>query len=504
MKVFGFTDGGHDCSFCLLENGIPVLHVEAERHTRVKEERGDPIAFFLENYVTPSDAETIALCQYRTPHHEKFPRSYAKLPPHKAIYVGHHTCHAANAFFSSNFDTALVFTMDGGGYEDRDDITLGVYQGVDSKIKLIRLWHKTEINMGRLWSQITSKIFEMPIGPPEGHRAGTVRAMAACGDPNVFEEHFALRDGKNGFSYGYLKKAEQQGGGFDIAASLQQYTERKIKAIFDEYLIKYPNDNICLSGGCALNSVLVGKMLDWYPGKNIYVCPVPYDGGLSIGAAQHYWHHTLGKPRISWKGNCSTYLGYAYSKEDILAEVSTYKQVKDEEVINLLLQQKIISVYGGRSESGRRALGNRSILADPRNVDMKGRVNEKVKHRQWFRPFAPSVLREHMGEWFEHDIDSPYMSFALKVKEEKRSLVPAIVHVDGTARLQTVTAEDNYWYYNFLQRWYQASGVPMLLNTSFNDREPIVETPRDAVKCFRKTEIDYLYFYEYGILESKS
>lgn len=174
--------------------------------------------------------------------------------------------------------------------------------------------------------------------------------------------------------------------------------------------------------------------------------------------------------------------------------------IDDSRVVELLLNQKIVSVFGGGAEAGRRALGNRSILADPRNPAMKDTINEKVKHRESFRPFAPSILREHVEDWFYHDVDSPYMSFAVEVRKEKRALIPAVVHKDGTARLQTVTEKGNVWYYNFLKLWHSASGVPILLNTSFNDREPIVETPDHAITCFLKTDIDCLYFYEHGIL----
>ena len=172
----------------------------------------------------------------------------------------------------------------------------------------------------------------------------------------------------------------------------------------------------------------------------------------------------------------------------------------------MLLTQddNVISVFGGGSESGRRALGNRSILADPRSPKMKDIINEKVKHRQWFRPFAPSITREDVKDWFEKDVDSPYMTAVIKFKEEMRDKVPAVVHFDGTARLQTVTENDNEWYYNFIKKFESISGVPILLNTSFNDREPIVETPEHAIDCFMRTNIDYLYFREYGILVSKN
>ena len=213
----------------------------------------------------------------------------------------------------------------------------------------------------------------------------------------------------------------------------------------------------------------------------------------------------LKKPRIEWDPYPTPYLGHSYSKAIVEAAVAghNYSYTNDDDLVKLLEDQKIVSVYGGRSESGRRALGNRSILADPRQASMKDLINEKVKHREPFRPFAPSVLREDVAEWFVHDVDCPYMSFSLEVKKEKRKFVPAILHKDGTARLQTVSESDNRWYYDFLCKWKERTGVPMVLNTSFNDREPIVETPEHAVNCFLKTDIDYLYFRDCNILVKK-
>jgi carbamoyltransferase len=179
-------------------------------------------------------------------------------------------------------------------------------------------------------------------------------------------------------------------------------------------------------------------------------------------------------------------------------------KVTDDEVIDLLLvDDNVISLFGGGSESGRRALGNRSIVADPRSLKMKDIINDKVKHRQWFRPFAPSILREEVSNWFTHDIDSPYMSFAIPFKDGMADKVPAVVHNDNTARLQTVKEEDNKWYYNFIKKFKDKTGIPILLNTSFNDREPIVETPKHAIDCFLRTNIDYLYFRDFGILVRK-
>ena len=259
---------------------------------------------------------------------------------------------------------------------------------------------------------------------------------------------------------------------------------------------------------------MVGKMYEWYDGivENIYVPPVPYDAGLSIGAAQIVWHDEdfMNQPRIKWEDSSPTYLGYSYSDEAVYEELKnrkdkvTFEKVDDDEIVDLLTKDdNVISVFNGGSESGRRALGNRSILADPRNPDMKDIINKKVKHRQWFRPFAPSILKEDVKDWFEKDVESPYMTTVLKFKKSVRNKVPAVVHLDGTGRLQTVTENDNKWYYNFISKFKNKTGVPIVLNTSFNDREPIVETPEHAVNCFLGTDIDYLYFCEQKILVKK-
>tara|TARA_Y100000004_G_C8897238_1_gene404725 strand:- start:422 stop:1198 length:777 start_codon:yes stop_codon:yes gene_type:complete len=257
---------------------------------------------------------------------------------------------------------------------------------------------------------------------------------------------------------------------------------------------------------------MVGKLYDWYPQiKDIYICPVPYDAGLAIGAAQYVWHQTLNNPRIKWEDNNTPYLGKIYDKTEVKLAINNflnkidYKEISDDEVVDLLSNNEgnVISVYGGGSESGRRALGNRSILADPRNPKMKDIINEKVKHRQWYRPFAPSILKEDTSDWFERDVNSPYMTAVIKFKEEVRDKVPAVCHFDGSARLQTVTEKDNRWYYNFIKKFKDKTNVPIVLNTSFNDREPIVETPTHAINCFLGTNIDYLYFRDFGIILTK-
>jgi len=342
-------------------------------------------------------------------------------------------------------------------------------------------------------------------------------ALACVGDPDKYYEDFYKGFVVGGGGHNPVTKANcvkykpiadaSEQNRYDIAAALQKATEDIVKDLMTKYINEHKPNNICLSGGVSLNCLMTGKMIEWFPNINFYCDPIPYDGGLCLGSARYLWHHILDNPRIKWEDNSTSYLGTLYDKEDVMNTIKSleanYKECTDGEVLDLIIDQKIVSVFGGGSESGRRALGNRSILADPRYKEMKDTINSKVKNRQWFRPFAPSILRDEVPNWFERDIDSPYMSFAIKFKEEVRDKAEAVVHFDGSGRLQTVTENDNTWYYNFIKSFGEKTGVPILLNTSFNDREPIVETPEDAIKCFQGTDIDYLYFREFNILVSK-
>tara|TARA_R110000737_G_scaffold15731_2_gene32621 strand:- start:1268 stop:2989 length:1722 start_codon:yes stop_codon:yes gene_type:complete len=570
MKIIGMNSE-HDTSFAVLEGGIPIFHAELERYTRNKEEPGDCFAFLADTYPEYEKVKNLAHCVHWRDGkriEERFPESFAKIVGKDKVFYepGHHEAHAANAFFSSNFDEALIVTMDGGGHDylpnnmggsdafihyqlhaevlpwhqsDADTKTVAgtaftLWHGKGNKIYNIFTFPQNILDIGGAWTNILRNL-GMSIGPPYGNQAGTLMAMASMGDlagpadellklflGTKFSPVIALakeaQSGEHVHDYMIRFMKEKNLSAFDLAAALQRATEITVKhviAYYSELAIKNNIRNLCLSGGVALNSVMTGKMFDWYGGyfENIYIPPVPYDAGLSIGAAQWVWHQAMDQPRVKWDRNASPYLGELYGKKDVNAALQKYssilgdkintKTVKDENVVDLLDKQKIVSVFGGRSESGRRALGNRSILADPRAPDMKDKINKKVKHRQHFRPFAPSILREDVAEWFVKDIESPYMSFVIKFREEMQSKVPAVVHVDGTARLQTVTEKDNFWFYNFLKKWKEKTKIPILLNTSFNDREPIVETPEDAIKCFLKTDIDFLYFYEQGILVGK-
>ncbi len=543
MKIVGFHSG-HDSAYSILENGIPIIHNELERFNRRKNSVANSIQLFLDNEESLDDI--VYMTTHRTGgmvdnnYMDSFNKCESVIEKNggKLYIVGHHQSHAANAFFTSNFEEALIVTIDGGGIDntngslhDKSDIDTvknsfvtctTFWSGKGNKINPIHMISNGMLNLGKDWSMCTSKIFGLGTWrDPRGDQAGTVMGMAALGDSEKYMSYFENKltaglfdnDGNGSIDFDYLKEEadKEEQNRFDISASLQKETERVIRAILTPYIEEYKPKNLCLSGGVSLNCVSIGKMLDWFPGINIFVDPIPYDAGLSLGSSRYVWHHILDNPRIyNNSQNQSPYLGYTYTEDEVgkaLDERSDEIEVigaDDDYVVQTMINKKIISVFGGGSESGRRALGNRSILADPTHAETKDIVNERVKHRQWFRPFAPSILREYVKDWFVHDADSPYMNIAMKFKEGMSKKVPAVVHFDDTARLQSVSKEDNKWYHSFIDKFREKTGVPIVLNTSFNDREPIVETPQHALDCFLRTNIDYLYFRDYGILVSKA
>lgn len=315
MRILGIGGDGHDVSFAVLEDGIPEVLVEKERLTRIKMDRGNAEHSAFENCRELPDIDCVVKAKGES-------ADWHLIEVRLKYEVWHHTAHAAHAFFSSPFERAIIFTMDGGGKEGfgicggMDRTAFTVWQGMDNKISMLHKFPfrgSEGVNLGGIWSRVTKEVLGLSIGMPLGNQSGTVMAMAAFGDPARFRDYFQLsrptRDLED------LKKYVGEGQAkFDIAAALQEHTEKVLLAIMKQY----PAENICLSGGVALNSVAIGKMLKWFPKSKIYVCPVPYDGGLSIGAAQYVWHNELDGPRIVWQDNVSPYLGYEYSKQDVL------------------------------------------------------------------------------------------------------------------------------------------------------------------------------------------
>jgi carbamoyltransferase len=260
---------------------------------------------------------------------------------------------------------------------------------------------------------------------------------------------------------------------------------------------------VCLAGGVAFNCVANGKIFDTTPFEQVYVHPAAGDGGLSVGAAYYVWHQLLGQPRSFVMEHA--YWGPSYSSGEIHAAIQaspvsqgsyTLAELPEAELMRrtaaIIAEGKILGWYQGRAEWGPRALGNRSIVADPRRPEMKEILNQRIKHREIFRPFAPSILAEKTGEWFTKSYPSPFMNLAYSVLPDKRDRIPAPTHVDGTGRLQTVAREANPRYHALISEFERQTGVPVVLNTSFNDNEPIVCRPEEALDCFVRTQMDAL------------
>ncbi|MBU1130023.1 hypothetical protein KKE45_01735, partial [Patescibacteria group bacterium] len=446
----------------------------------------------------------------------------------KIIFVEHHLSHAAASFYVSPFKKADILTVDGVG--EWATTTKGFGNGL--KIKLtdqINFPH----SLGLFYSAMTAYLgFRVNNGEYK------VMGLAAYGKAEVYREKISklinLHD--NGgyslnmkyFSYEYKDKMPSKklcnflGGEVrradgrvlqrhkNIAASVQELLEKVVFGMLNQMYKERSCPNLVLSGGVALNSVVNGKIINNTPYKKLFITPDPGDGGGALGSAL-YACACLEKKRPNGKN--LVYLGPDFSKfniEGILERHSldiSYECFSDEselieKTVGFILKNKVIGWFQGRMEWGPRALGNRSILAQATSLKMKDIVNLKVKKRESFRPFAPVILEECVKDYFEISGElsksTDYMLMVYPVKEEVKKKIPAIVHVNGTGRLQTIKKESNLLYYSLVKSYYKKTGIPVLLNTSFNIRgEPIVCTPQDAVKCFLSTDIDYLVIGNY-------
>ena len=460
----------------------------------------------------------------------------------RILFSEHHLSHAASAFYPSPFDSAAVLTLDGVGEWTTSSLAIG--KGHDLKvIKEIHFPH----SLGLLYSAFTYytgfkvnsgeyKIMGLaPYGEPR-YAELIKEKLITIADDGSFQLDMSYFDYATGLTM-TNKKFDTLFGGqprnletnitqreMDLAASVQKVTEDIVIKLARGIAKETGERNLCLAGGVALNCVANGILLREKIFKNIWIQPASGDAGGAIGAALSTWylHHRkkriLSKERDAMKG---TYLGPEFSDAEIEAELNTCGAVFNklsesdmiEEVSSALASKKAIGWMQGRMEFGPRALGARSIIADPCSPNMQKQLNLKVKYRESFRPFAPSVLIEDVEEWFEHNTDSPYMLLVAKViknkrrsitEEEKklfgiqklnviRSLVPAITHVDYSARIQTVHADTNPLYHALISKFKDKTGCPLVINTSFNVRgEPIICTPSDAFNCFMGTEIDVL------------
>ena len=460
----------------------------------------------------------------------------------KIFFSEHHLSHAASAFFPSPFEEAIVLTADGVGEWATTTVAIGKGNNLEIK-KEIHFPH----SLGLLYSAFTyytgfkvnSGEYKLMGLAPYGEPVYTdkiINNLIDIKDDGTFrldQQYFNYATGlsmtndkfHNLFGQKPRDPVNEKITNFhmDIASSIQKVTEDIMIKLARSAKQKYNLPNLCLAGGVALNCVANGKILKEKIFDKVWVQPASGDAGGSLGAALALWHIEENNPRKinsndSMKGS---YLGPEYSQNAIEKELKSigakFKILKEEDLTNIitedLVNSKAVGWFQGRMEFGPRALGARSILGDPRKSEMQKNLNLKVKYRESFRPFAPSVLREDISEWFEINTDSPYMLFVadvnskkkIKMTEEekklfgidklniKRSEIPAVTHVDYSARIQTVYQKTNPRYFKLLERFKEKTNCPILVNTSFNIRgEPIVNTPTDAFNCFMGTELDIL------------
>ena len=418
---------------------------------------------------------------------EHFPnRNFLKFKPmtlwehytkDELYYIDHHQSHAAYAFLSSGFDKSDILAIDGKGWKF-------------SCIFVNQYGHITDfsekIPVGGLWNRLAQDL---------GFRyldAGKVMGLAGYGKYN-YQAHAmieAYRLNANhklpDWAYEVIKKIPRE----DIAYTLQQTTVDLVK----EYILPLKSsDNLCLAGGVAYNGYMNEELTKHY--KQVHVPPAVGDEGQALGTYMH----------ANFVLNQQVHIPTVFAGPDqkvhetMLLDFKGVQYANDElynEVATAISKGSVVGWYQGRSESGNRALGNRSILADPRNPKIKDIINKTIKKREDFRPFAPSVLEEHYQEYFDTNQPSPYMSRIMPVKSDK---IPGVTHVDNTARIQTVNKEFNYKFYKLIEAFYNITGIPMLLNTSFNCQEPMVETPEDAINTFNKTDLDMLVINDWII-----
>lgn len=460
----------------------------------------------------------------------------------KIKFSEHHLSHAASAFYPSPFEESLILTLDGVG----EWATTTVGHGTKNEIKILQEIHFPS-SIGLLYSAFTYYLgFKVNSGEYK------VMGLAPYGTPkyvNLILENLidVKEDGSFRMNMSYFdfatglrmtnskfekifnnrRRAPETESlsefHMDVAASVQAVTELIVLKICRYLQKKFQIKNLCMSGGVALNCVANGKIINEKIFDNIWIQPASGDAGGSLGAALAFWHNVLGNKRNIEKQDAmkGSYLGPSYSINEIensLIKCNAVFEKNDNEIVikktaKLLSEGKAIGWFQGSAEFGPRALGNRSIIADPRSEKMQKNLNLKVKFRESFRPFAPAVLRDKVSDYFNFNSDSPYMLFVSNVKENikikmskeeeslfgieklniKRSIIPAVTHVDYSARIQTVHKETNLKFYNLIIEFEKLTGCPILVNTSFNIRgEPIVNSPEDAFKCFMGTNLDVL------------
>lgn len=555
MNILGISCFYHDSAACLLSDGKLVAAVQEERFIRRRHCADFPIhainycieaggiSFDEIDYVGFYEKPFLKFSRVITDHIRSFPFSYRNflrsMPawlrdnlcfplvmqnrvcyPGRIFFIKHHMSHAAAAYLASPFDEAAVMTADGVG--EWATFTLGGGSGTKIKIEKELLYPHS---LGLLFSAVTAFLgFEANGGE------GKVMGLAAYGEP-VYKEtlkkiitirkdgSFNLDASYFGFNMGSsmhdrkfeklfgpprVPESELTARDYNLAASLQSVTEEIIVSAANQLFEISGSKNLCLAGGVFLNCLANHRILEKTPFEKIFIQPAAGDSGGALGAALFIHNAILGeRGRVVMK---HPFLGPEFSDREIRRSILNadleFKHLPLESLFDFIARElsrnRIVGWFRGRMEFGPRALGNRSILASPCNRENVDILNKKVKNREPFRPFAPSVLEETAGDYFELEYPSPFMNLAAKVREEKKKLIPAVTHVDGTARVHTVSGEVSPEFRKLIERFGEITGIPVILNTSFNRRgEPVVHSPSDAIECFKKSGLDYLVMGNY-------
>ena len=520
-------------AFCLKEAGVSlkeVDHIAIGRDPWAK--LGKKLLFLLQNPGGSvaavknrlSNAKKVSTLEDEFVQIEAIDKAELKKKIHN---VEHHRSHLASAFFASPFEEAALLSIDGSG--DFTTTMIGIGRGNHIEvIDSVDFPH----SVGIFYTAMTQwlgfphygdeyKVMGLaPYG--EAKYVDQLRDMIHFTDDGLFRLNlpYFRNPTKGVITYGddhipvvatlftdyfetKLGKARQKSEELtqfhkDMAASVQRFTEELIFHILTALQKRTGLKNVCIAGGVAQNSVANGKITRNTPFTNVYIPSAGHDAGISMGAALYVYNQTLKQPRqpAIW----SAYTGSHFSNDEIESYLQSrnisYKKLPDAElyeyVANRLVNAGVVGWFSGRSEFGPRALGGRSILADPRRNDAKDLLNAKIKRRESFRPFAPSILKEYVEEYFTVSDVVPFMEKVFPIKEEKKSLIPAVTHVDGTGRLQSVDKSVSPRYYALIDAFREKTGVPILLNTSFNENEPIVNSPAEALDCFLRTQMDML------------
>ena len=456
----------------------------------------------------------------------------------KIIKVDHHLSHIASSFYPSGFENSISISIDGFG----DFCSLVISYCNKNKIKILKKLRFPN-SLGVFYEGITQALgfknygdeYKMmglaPYGKPIYYKL--LSELFIKDSLNLNLDYFN-HDKKN-FSYKFEGVPDQSNliaenfiaklnnrlnennevlkNNENIAFSAQKLFEEKVMSLFDKKILSY-SKNLSLSGGCAMNSSCNGKIYKQKIFKNIFIPPSPGDSGGAIGSSLVFLKNQY--KDIEFKNIKNSFLGTNYSNTEIKNFISNNSRLNDYKINfyndDILVKKvakylssgdKVVGWFQGKMEFGPRALGNRSILSDPRNPKMRDIINLKIKLREKFRPFAPSILDEYKNEWFNFDGNSDYMSFVAEVRDKKKLIIPAVTHVDDTGRLQTVKKDTSKRFYNLIEEFNKITNVPILLNTSFNENEPIVESPHQAIETFLRTKMDALILENYYIIRSE-